>query len=58
VIAVLGDHLGLTRDDEALLRRRGAAFCSLGPTPLLTSQCIVILQNALDSFHAQRGAPV
>lgn len=49
---VLGDHLGFTDEEEALLARRGARRVSLGPVSLQADQCIVVLHNWLD----RRGA--
>lgn len=43
---VLGDHLGLTPEEERLLER--AKRVSLGPVSLQADQCIVVLHNWLD----------
>lgn len=40
---VLGDHIGLTKEDEALLEAEGVSKISLGPFPYFTSHCIVIV---------------
>ena len=40
---VLGDHIGLTREDEALLEAEGVRKISLGPFPYFTSHCIIIV---------------
>lgn len=45
---VLGDHLGFTPEEEALLAPRAAARVSLGPVSLQADQCIVVLHNHLD----------
>lgn len=45
---VLGDHLGFTPEEEAVLRSRGARRVSVGPVPLQADQCIVVLHNHLD----------
>lgn len=45
---VLGDHLGFTPDEEALLTKRAVARVSLGPVSLQADQCIVVLHNLLD----------
>lgn len=45
---VLGDHLGFTPEEDALLARRGAMRVSLGPVSLQADQCVVVLHNQLD----------
>jgi len=45
---VLGDHLGFTPGDEAILAKRAKARVSLGPLSLQADQCIVVLHNQLD----------
>lgn len=50
---VLGDHLGFTAEEAALLEARGARKVSLGPVSLQADQCITVLHNHLD----RRGAP-
>lgn len=45
---VLGDHLGFTPDEEALLSSRAAGRLSLGPVSLQADQCITVLHNHLD----------
>lgn len=51
---VLGDHLGFTPDEEALLARRAAGRVSLGPVSLQADQCITVLHNHLDRREAGR----
>lgn len=45
---VLGDHLGFTPEETALLAGRAKARVSLGPVSLQADQCIVVLHNHLD----------
>lgn len=45
---VLGDHLGFTPEEEALLASRAVARVSLGPVSLQADQCVVVLHNHLD----------
>lgn len=45
---VLGDHLGFTPEEEALLAARTTRRVSLGPVALQADQCIVVLHNHLD----------
>ena len=45
---VLGDHLGLTPSELALVDERGAKRVSLGPVSLQADQAILVLHNLLD----------
>lgn len=45
---VLGDHLGFTPEEQALLDARGARRVRLGPVSLQADQCLVVLNNHLD----------
>ncbi|MEA3201589.1 MAG: tRNA (pseudouridine54-N1)-methyltransferase [Thermoplasmata archaeon] len=45
---VLGDHLGFTPEEAALLKARAVASVSLGPVSLQADQCITVLHNHLD----------
>lgn len=49
---VLGDHLGFTPEEEALLASRAVARVSLGPVSLQADQCVVVLHNHLDRAGA------
>jgi tRNA (pseudouridine54-N1)-methyltransferase len=46
VTFVLGDHLGLSYDEEALLSN--AQRIRIGPVKLHTDQCIILVHNELD----------
>lgn len=52
---VLGDHLGFTDEELALLRERAAGEVSLGPVSMQADQCVVVLHNHLDRAQAKRG---
>lgn len=52
-IFVLGDHLGFTPEEEALLAQRAVARVSLGPVSLQADQCLTVLHNHLDRRGAQ-----
>ena len=54
-VLILGDHLGFTEEEEACLAESGAAKASLGPVPLLASQCIVLAHAALDAVAYAAG---
>jgi tRNA (pseudouridine54-N1)-methyltransferase len=45
---VLGDHLGFTPDEAALLAGRAVVRVSLGPVSLQADQCVTVLHNHLD----------
>jgi tRNA (pseudouridine54-N1)-methyltransferase len=45
---ILGDNKGLTEEQSALVRSLGAVEVCLGPLPLHTDHCIVIVHNILD----------
>lgn len=46
---ILGDHTGMTPEEEALLDQAGARIVSLGPTSLHADHCIVLLNWFLDT---------
>jgi tRNA (pseudouridine54-N1)-methyltransferase len=46
---ILGDHTGMTPDEEALIEQAGAKIVSLGPTSLHADHCIVLLNWFLDT---------
>lgn len=49
---VLGDHLGFTPEETALLEKYAAGKVSVGPVSLQADQCIVVLHNHLDRRRA------
>ena len=46
---VLGDHTGMTADEESLLALAGAEVVALGPTSLHADHCIVVTNWLLDT---------
>ncbi|HUI39336.1 MAG TPA: tRNA (pseudouridine(54)-N(1))-methyltransferase TrmY [Methanothrix sp.] len=46
---ILGDHTGMTPEEETLIRQAGAAVVSLGSISLHADHCIVILNWMLDT---------
>ena len=46
---ILGDHTGMTADEESLIQRTGAQTVSLGATSMHADHCIVILNWQLDA---------
>jgi tRNA (pseudouridine54-N1)-methyltransferase len=49
---VLGDHIGLSEEDEAFLMDLRAAIVSVGPRSLHADHCIVLINNELDRREA------
>ena len=49
---VLGDHLGLSEEDEAFIAGLGAEVVSVGPKSLHADHCIVLINNELDRRDA------
>lgn len=55
ITLILGDQIGYVASDEKLLAESDALRqVSLGPTSLLTSQCITIMHHYLDTAKAAR----
>lgn len=48
-VFILGDHTGMTAEEEALLEQVGAKIVSLGPTSLHADHCIVLLNWLCDT---------
>ena len=49
VAFILGDHTGMTPEEEALIEQAGAKVVSLGATSLHADHCIVLLNWFLDT---------
>ena len=49
---MLGDQLGYTPEEDALLSRLGGSRARCSEQGLLTSHCIVLAHHALDDFAA------
>ena len=49
---ILGDHVGMTPEEEGLIDQAGAGIISLGQTSLHADHCIVLLNWILDSNEA------
>lgn len=45
---VLGDHLGLTDEEEKIIEAHEHEIVSVGPLPLHADHCIVLLHNEID----------
>lgn len=46
---VLGDHMGMTQEEESLISQAGATVVSVSPTSLHADHCIVLINWALDT---------
>ncbi len=60
-VVVIGDHRGFGVEEAATLDRFGAGRVSVGAVPLLASQCVTVLHNAMDnrvSFSSMLRATV
>lgn len=51
-IFILGDHIGVSEEDERLLDDLGAKVISVGPISLHADHCIVLINNELDRREA------
>ena len=54
-VFVLGDHLGLPRNERKAARKLAKERISVGPMPYFSSQCIVIVNNHLDNVYEERS---
>ncbi len=52
---ILGDHTGMTPEEEALIEQAGARVVSLGSTSLHADHCIVLLNWFLDTKVFMQG---
>ncbi|MEI6104601.1 MAG: tRNA (pseudouridine(54)-N(1))-methyltransferase TrmY [Methanothrix sp.] len=52
---ILGDHTGMTPEEEALIEQAGAKIVSLGSTSLHADHCIVLLNWFLDTNVFMQG---
>ena len=48
---ILGDHTGMTPEEEALIEQAGAKVLSLGTTSLHADHCVVLINWLLDTNH-------
>jgi tRNA (pseudouridine54-N1)-methyltransferase len=48
-VFILGDHTGMTPDEESLIEQAGAKVVSLGPTSLHADHCVVLINWLLDT---------
>lgn len=48
VIFVLGDHMGMTPEEESIIKDAGSKKINIGPVSLHADHCIVLVNNELD----------
>ncbi|NYT03070.1 MAG: tRNA (pseudouridine(54)-N(1))-methyltransferase TrmY [Methanosarcinales archaeon] len=54
-IYVLGDHQGMTEEEEALLEGCKSQLISIGPLSLHADHCIILINNELDRMSVETG---
>jgi tRNA (pseudouridine54-N1)-methyltransferase len=54
-VFVLGDHEGVTAEEEALVMDAGAVTIRVGPVSLHADHCIIIVNNELDRMECTCG---
>ncbi len=54
-VFVLGDHMGLPRNERKAARKLAEERISIGPMPYFSSQCIVVVNNHLDNLYDERS---
>ena len=54
-VFILGDHTGVTEEEEEQLLEAGAKIISVGPISLHSNHCITLIHNELDRAEAERG---
>jgi tRNA (pseudouridine54-N1)-methyltransferase len=48
VVFVLGDHLGMTPEEESVIKDAGSKIINIGPVSLHADHCIILVNNELD----------
>ena len=52
---ILGDHTGMTPEEETMISEAGAEVVSLGPTSLHADHCVVLINNELDRIEKEES---
>lgn len=55
-VFILGDHTGVTEEEEKQLFEAGAKIISIGPISLHSDHCITLVHNELDRVESERVA--
>jgi tRNA (pseudouridine54-N1)-methyltransferase len=53
-VFILGDHTGVTEEEEEQLFEEGARIISVGPISLHSNHCITLIHNELDRAESER----
>lgn len=53
-VFILGDHIGLTEDEESLVLKNAIKTLSVGPLSLHADHCIILINNEIDRFRQNR----
>ena len=53
---ILGDHIGVTEEEEEQILKAGAKIISVGPISLHSNHCITLVHNELDRVESERKA--
>lgn len=54
-VFILGDHMGVTPEEERLIEQAGAKIVSVGPASLHADHCIVLINNELDRIEKEES---
>ena len=54
-VFILGDHTGVTEEEEEHILEAGAKIISVGPISLHSNHCITLIHNELDRAESERG---
>jgi tRNA (pseudouridine54-N1)-methyltransferase len=54
-VLILGDHLGMTPEEEVSIKQAGAEVVSIGPASLHADHCIVLINNELDRIGKEES---
>ncbi|MCL7415365.1 MAG: tRNA (pseudouridine(54)-N(1))-methyltransferase TrmY [ANME-2 cluster archaeon] len=52
---ILGDHVGMTPDEEQKIMDAGARTLNVGPVSLHADHCIIVVNNELDRNNERKG---
>ena len=53
-VFILGDHTGVTEEEEKQLFEAGAKIISVGPISLHSDHCITLIHNELDRAESEK----
>ncbi|MBN2110147.1 MAG: tRNA (pseudouridine(54)-N(1))-methyltransferase TrmY [Methanosarcinaceae archaeon] len=53
-VFVLGDHMGVTEEEEGIVNKGSSGTLSIGPLSLHSDHCITIILNELDRFEQSK----